>query len=333
MKTYYVLKKKRIIRIYFVGMGKGGGKKTNMGGGGVPIFSEYIIIISFHFHFMASSFCAMGVPIILARISIEEYFDSLPIDTLSIHLIGEGLTYIPSMARFKDLRRLDLAHNKLTELPDDLDKCMNLTHLSCHNNRITHLPECIGNMFRLQHILCQENCIERLPRKLPPYIVTLYADNNRLTSFPVSHTNKYPHLQNLNLNHNRIAEMPAIQMHAMHTFSISFNPTRKIGNITNMEYGRIYWCNTTIYRLMTRINLSHVHSMVLRDIGKPSHVPVPSNETLHIFAEYVEESIWRFRFAFYLGKCRRRLLRGTLLARQEKDEIESFQATKLQRLL
>ena len=285
---------------------------------------------------MTSSFCAIGIPIILAGTSIEAYFDSLPLDTLSIYLIGEGLDYIPSVARFKELRRLDIAHNRLKELPDDLDKCMKLIHLSCHNNLITHLPESIANMQRLQHILCNNNRIECLPRQLPPYIITLYADNNRLTTFPVGHTNVYPYLQNLNLNHNRIVEMPLIYIPAIQTFSISYNPVRKIGNIMNMECGRFYWSNTTLYRLMTRINLSYMHSMVLhRDHTNPSHVLVPSPQTLHIFADYVEEIIWRFKFAFYLGKCRRRLLYRTMLARkdQEKDGGSFQPANKIQRLV
>ena len=75
--------------------------------------------------------------------NIEEYLNSLPLDTTEIIVSNKGLTYLPDLSRFKQLTKLDCSFNQLTELPP-LNN--NLTHLSCSGNQLTELPHLNDNL-------------------------------------------------------------------------------------------------------------------------------------------------------------------------------------------
>ena len=50
--------------------------------------------------------------------NIEEYLNELPEDIEIIDISKKGLTYIPSLNRFKKLKELLLINNRLTALPE-----------------------------------------------------------------------------------------------------------------------------------------------------------------------------------------------------------------------
>ena len=83
--------------------------------------------------------------------NIEEFLNSLPLDTTEIDVSGKGLTYLPDLSRFKQLTHLFCSYNELTELPS-LNN--NLTHLECENNELTELPPLNDN---LTLIYCYSN--------------------------------------------------------------------------------------------------------------------------------------------------------------------------------
>jgi len=89
--------------------------------------------------------------------NIDEYLNSLPDATTSIHVLNRNLTYLPDLSRFYKLEELRCNNNQLTKLPE-----LNATlkRLYCCNNKLTELPP--------------------LNNKLE----TLYCNNNRLTSLP-----------------------------------------------------------------------------------------------------------------------------------------------------
>ena len=64
---------------------------------------------------------------------IEIYFNSLPNDILTLDIRGEGITSLPDLTRFKNLKTLYCSKNKLTVLPT---LPQNLQKLSCSNNPI-----------------------------------------------------------------------------------------------------------------------------------------------------------------------------------------------------
>ena len=48
--------------------------------------------------------------------NIEEYINSLPLDTTEINISNKGLTYLPDLTIFKNLTFLNCSRNKLTQL-------------------------------------------------------------------------------------------------------------------------------------------------------------------------------------------------------------------------
>ena len=93
----------------------------------------------------------------MTTFNIDKYLNSLPEDIKKLDLSSKGLTYLPSLERFKNLEVLDCEENQLTSLPP-LPSSLRI--LYCGNNRLTTLPP------------------------LPSYLQDLYCENNLL---PFSH--------------------------------------------------------------------------------------------------------------------------------------------------
>ena len=108
--------------------------------------------------------------------NIEDYINSLPLDTTSIDVIHKGLTYLPDLSRFKQLIYLYCSDNLLTELPPlnntlKVLECSlnqltelpplnnNLTVLYCFHNQLTWLPP-LNN--KLQFLDCSDNNIKNI---------------------------------------------------------------------------------------------------------------------------------------------------------------------------
>jgi len=130
--------------------------------------------------------------------NIEDYINSLPLDTTSIDVIHKGLTYLPDLSRFKQLIYLYCSDNLLTELPPlnntlKVLECSlnqltelpplnnNLTFLECSYNQLTKLPPLNHN---LQQIFCRHNEISKFP-PLNNNLVILDCSLNQLTELPV----------------------------------------------------------------------------------------------------------------------------------------------------
>ena len=89
--------------------------------------------------------------------NIEEYINSLPLDTTEINVSNKRLTYLPDLSRFKNLRFLNVSRNQLTELPQ-LNN--NLNTLMCHINKLTELPPLNNELILLD---CMDNQLTMLP--------------------------------------------------------------------------------------------------------------------------------------------------------------------------
>ena len=149
--------------------------------------------------------------------NVQEYVNSLPDNTGSISLIKRGLTFIPDLSRFVNLKELYCSYNLLTripKLPESLqyvsceynqlnylpDLPESLTHLTCSYNQLTYLPNL---PYALKSINCQNNKLTSLPG-LPGNLCSLYCQRNKLTSLP-----NLPHsLEHINCCQNNLTCFP-----------------------------------------------------------------------------------------------------------------------------
>lgn len=105
------------------------------------------------------------------------------------------------------LRKLDLSSNFISHLSSDVELLFELTELILANNRLDSLPEeAIGNLECLETINISNNQVKELP-PLPPYLVVLDLENNRLIDLPDLH--KLSYVSELYLSGNPLLSLPA----------------------------------------------------------------------------------------------------------------------------
>ena len=150
--------------------------------------------------------------------NIEDYLNSLPLDTTSIDVSYKGLTYLPDLSRFKQLTHLYCNHNQLTELPPLNNK---LTHLYCYYNQLTELPPLNDN---LECLHCYYNQLTELP-PLNDNLTHLYCSFNQLTELPPLN-NK---LTVLYCHHNQLTWLPPLN-NKLNFLDCSNNNIKNINN-------------------------------------------------------------------------------------------------------
>jgi Leucine-rich repeat (LRR) protein len=111
------------------------------------------------------------------------------------------LTYLSSdffehLSRCQDLRRLNLAINRLTDLPDAIGLLNQLQWLNLNDNQLTHLPASLSQLTGLVKLGLVQNQL----RKLPPFVFKhmlqlqkLDMRRNRLRYLPSSMLALAPH--------------------------------------------------------------------------------------------------------------------------------------------
>jgi Leucine-rich repeat (LRR) protein len=107
------------------------------------------------------------------------------------------------------LQTLKLENNSLVELPDSVCKLMNLQQLSIANNSLRILPNDIGDLVKLETLVISGNMLEDLPGSLLQLtnLCHFIAASNMLSylSESFTHLNK---LRTLNLSKNSMYEVP-----------------------------------------------------------------------------------------------------------------------------
>ena len=110
--------------------------------------------------------------------NIEDYINSLPLDTTDIDVSDKRLKYLPDLTRFKQLIRLYCFNNYLTELPP-LNNTLKV--LVCSLNQLTELPPLNNDLTFLD---CSYNQLTKLP-SLNNKLEQIYCYRNQLTELPV----------------------------------------------------------------------------------------------------------------------------------------------------
>jgi internalin A len=149
-----------------------------------------------------------------------------------LDLSGADLTDLPTLVFGMDLRSLDLSHNQLTDLPDELSQLSNLEHLVIASNPLQRIPEVvlslasledldvssthltemnpsIARLRRLQMINCDNNPLVDLPSALSrlPQLRMLYLRACQLTDFPPV-VFECTQLGYLHISKNQLVELP-----------------------------------------------------------------------------------------------------------------------------
>ena len=121
------------------------------------------------------------------------YLNSLPHDVEKINLSRLGLTELPDLSRFYNLKGINCSYNMLTELPE----LPLLTYLDCSVNKLTVLPE----LPLLTLLDCSNNQLTLLPEL--PLLTDLYCYNNKLSVLP-----EMPNLIRLGCSYNKLSVLP-----------------------------------------------------------------------------------------------------------------------------
>ena len=80
----------------------------------------------------------------------------------------------------KSLQVLDLHHNQLEKLPDEIGSLKSLRVLYLHHNKLKKLPDSLGNLTRLQSLDLGSNNLKELPSNISKLkrLRTLDVSNN-----------------------------------------------------------------------------------------------------------------------------------------------------------
>jgi Leucine-rich repeat (LRR) protein len=109
--------------------------------------------------------------------NIEDYLNSLPLDTKIINVSFKKLTYLPDLSRFKQLEKLVCSKNELKSLPPLPNS---LIVLFCPFNPLTELPQFNNNLEYIECSYCQLTSLPPLNNNLK----VLHCYRNEITELP-----------------------------------------------------------------------------------------------------------------------------------------------------
>ncbi|XP_065344256.1 leucine-rich repeat and calponin homology domain-containing protein isoform X2 [Cloeon dipterum] len=132
-------------------------------------------------------------------------------DTLNADLSKNRFSEVPAeICQFSCLERLDLYHNVLRSVPDNIQFLRSLIYLDLSRNQLQWLPPGICQLASLQVLLLSNNRLARLPSDLGclSELAELDVAANQLTMLPAS-IGKLHRLRFLNARRNHLTQLPA----------------------------------------------------------------------------------------------------------------------------
>jgi hypothetical protein len=141
--------------------------------------------------------------------------------------LSENLSSFPlEILRLADsLEILDLSHNALSSLPDELAQLTKLKIIFAFQNNFEHLPEVLGKLPHLEMIGFKSNKITHVAEEsLPAQLRWLILTDNLIETLPNS-LGERPRLQKLALAGNQLTHLPQTlaQAHNLELVRISAN--------------------------------------------------------------------------------------------------------------
>lgn len=133
----------------------------------------------------------------------------LPYVEGDLKLLRETREWQVGVGLLINLKMLKLSHNKLTEFPKSLERCVALERLDLSHNNIHFLSDECGELQSLEEFRLQNNALVEVPETIGNIssLRILNLTHNRITTLPTSIGN-LQYLQQLLLCHNNIKHLP-----------------------------------------------------------------------------------------------------------------------------
>ncbi|NET83099.1 MAG: GTPase [Moorea sp. SIO1F2] len=162
---------------------------------------------------------------------------------------AQPLTKIPEeVFEIKQIKVLNLSHNKIEELPKYLGNLSNLTWLNLSHNQLSNLPESLGNLSNLTWLDLSGNQLTKLPESLGDIsnLISLNLSRNKLINLP-GYLGNFYNLTRLYLSKNKLINLP-----------------ESLGNLSNLDR-LILWHNQLKELSESLGNLSNLTWLDLSD--------------------------------------------------------------------
>ncbi len=192
----------------------------------------------------------------LRRLDLAEDLTDFPpeifdlADTLEVlNLSHNRLSRLPDdLPRLHRLKVLFASYNDFTELPDVLGACPHLSQVGLRNNRIAHLPAAALPP-RLRWLTLTDNALTALPAALGDCVALekLMLSGNRLTALPASLAG-LPALALLRVAANQLPELPGwlADLPALAWVAGAGNPWCDASSVCPAEAPQIPWSALTL---------------------------------------------------------------------------------------
>ncbi|KAL2935470.1 Plant intracellular Ras-group-related LRR protein 7 [Bienertia sinuspersici] len=133
-----------------------------------------------------------------------------------------------------NMQRLILAENLIERLPMNLGKLQSLKVMTLDGNRLSGLPDELGQLVRLEQLSVSRNVLTYLPETLGSLrnLKLLNASNNQLKYLPESIGSCFS-LEELQANDNSIDDLPPSVCNLIHLKSLSLDNNKVIQVIVN----------------------------------------------------------------------------------------------------
>ena len=230
------------------------------------------------------------------KIPIETYLNSLPEDRRILTIECIGITILPNLSRFKNLKELYCSNNKLTSLPITLPQSLEI--LYCSNNKLTSLPD-LTTLTNLKTFYCNKNKLTSLPTTLPESLRTLYCCDNKLTALP--DLTRLTNLKELNCSDNKLTYLPTTLPESLETLFCSDNKLTYLPILPEKTIYLFYLSNP-------------VYNILNVDIRNNSLFKVKKNIKI----------LNNFRYLFYSLKFKKQLRKWLWEKVREKNIMEKY---------
>jgi Leucine-rich repeat (LRR) protein len=141
------------------------------------------------------------------------------------------LRFLPDLRALRFLKRINLSHNILEALPEELCEVQTLVKLEAGDNRIRFLPASVSKLTALSVLSLKNNSLESIPNEICRCFALKYLslNSNKLSEIPRKLTN-LSHLSRLTIAANNISFLP-IDMDRMNSLThleVSHNPLKAL---------------------------------------------------------------------------------------------------------